>query len=82
MAVFGKGGKKEKKTPQTSTKQTSVKQTQARAAHPRAAAVPDVYTLMLGLAALFFLVSTIVLGLNYYWYQTTEPAVIPLSWIR
>jgi len=39
--------------------------------------------LMLGLSALFLITAMIVLGLNYYWYQTTDPAVLPLStWAR
>ena len=71
--------KKEKKAdaaaPKASVKPAPVKQ-------PKPNVSPDVYTLLLGLAALFFIVATVVLGLNYYWYQIVEPAVVPLNWLR
>ena len=43
---------------------------------------PDIYTLLLGLSALFLIVAVVVLGLNYHWYQTTDPAVLPMNWAR
>jgi hypothetical protein len=71
--------KKEKKgepvAPKAAAKVASPKQSKPKVP-------PDVYTLLLGLAALFLIVTTIVLGLNYHWYQTTDPAVLPLNWAR
>jgi len=76
MALLKKKEKKEKKAaPKAAGKSAPPKQ-------PKPHVPPDVYTLLLGLAALFFIVATVVLGLNYYWYQTVDPAVVPLSWAR
>lgn len=43
---------------------------------------PDIYTLLLGLAALFFIAAAVVLGLDYYWYRSIDPAVLPMSWAK
>ena len=79
MALSKKKEKKEKKekavAPKAAAKVAPQKQ-------PKPQVPPDVYTLLLGLAALFLIAATVVLGLNYYWYQTTDPAVVPLSWAR
>ena len=72
-----KGGKAEPAAPKAAAKSAPAKNKQAK---PNVA--PDVYTLLLGLAALCLIVATVALGLNYYWYQTTDPAVVPLSWAR
>jgi len=46
-------------------------------------AKPDIYTLFLGLSVLFLVIAALVLGLNYYWYSSTDPAVVPMStWAR
>jgi len=93
MAMFGKKEKKTAKqappkaaakgasTKQPKTKQPKTKQPkQSRPSKP--SAPPDMYTLLLGLAALFFIASAVVLWLNFYWYQTTDPAVVPMNWAR
>jgi len=83
MAI--KLSKKEKKTasPKAAAKVAPAKQPKPKQPKPpKANAPPDVYTLLLGLAALFFIVATVVLGLNYYWYQTADPAVVPMTWAR
>jgi len=85
---FGKkGDQKEKGTPKaTGRVAPSKKQKQPKEPkqpkQSKPVVPPDIYTLLLGLAALFFIVTTIVLGLNYYWYQSVEPAVLPLSWAK
>jgi hypothetical protein len=86
MAIFGKKDKSAgKAAPKAKApvggappKQAKVKQPkQPKASKPN---VPmDIYTLLLGLSALFLIVSTVVLGLNFNWYQSTEPAVLPMS---
>jgi len=83
MAVFGK---KEKKagtaSPKAAGKVASPKQPK-QPKQPKPNVPPDIYTLLLGLSALFLIMAVIVLGLNYYWYQTTDPAVVPLNtWVR
>jgi hypothetical protein len=88
MAMFGKKEKKAttkapSKAPakDASAKQPKTKQPKQR--KPSKPSVPpDVYTLLLGLAALFFIAATVVLGLNFYWYQTADPAVVPMNWAR
>jgi hypothetical protein len=82
MAILGKKGKKaEKAPPKAAAKGASAKQTkQPKPTKPTVP--PDVYTLLLGLAALFFITATVILGLGYYWYQTADPAVVPMSWAR
>ena len=82
MAMFDK---KDKKAEKAAPKKTGVKETppkQKQSAQPKPYVPPDVYTLLLGLAALFFIAATVILGLNYYWYQSTDPAVVPMSWAR
>lgn len=79
MALFKKKEKKEKKAD-TAAPKAAAKVTPPKVSKP--AVPPDVYTLLLGLAALFLIATTVVLGLNFYWYQTTEPAVVPMSWAR
>ena len=86
MAMFGKKEKKGKTaTPKAAAKPAPAKQAKQpkQPKQPKANVPPDVNTLMLGLSALFLITAMIVLGLNYYWYQTTDPAVLPLStWAR
>ena len=90
MAAFGNKGKKAggasskaagKVTPQKQPKQP--KQTK-QPRQPKPVVPPDIFTLLLGLSALFLLMAMIVLGLNYYWYQAlANPAVLPLNtWAR
>jgi len=82
--MFGKKGKKSDKTaPKDAAKGASKQPKQPK--QPKVSqpgAPPDIYTLLLGLAALFLIISTIVLGLNYHWYQTVDPAVVPMTWAR
>ena len=79
MAVFGKKGKTgEAAAPKAVGKVALSKQPK----QPRPNVPPDLYTLLLGLSVLFLITATIILGLNYYWYQTTTPSVVPLTWIR
>ena len=80
MAMFRKKGGKANKA--VSGKAVKAAAGDAPSKQPKPSAPPDVYTLMLGLAALFFIVATLVLGLSYYWYQSTDPAVVPLNWMR
>jgi len=54
----------------------------SKVAQPKPVVPPDIYTLLLGLSSLFLMAATIVLVLNYYWYQTTDPAVVPLTWVK
>ncbi|MDR3182732.1 MAG: hypothetical protein LBT89_07420 [Planctomycetaceae bacterium] len=50
---------------------------------PKPVIPPDAYTLILGLAVLFFVTAAVVFGLNYYWYQAlSTPAVLPLDWAK
>ena len=78
MAMFGKKEKKaEKATPKVGGK-GAPKQPKP----PKPYVPPDIYTLFLGLSALFLLVAVVALGLNYFWYQSTDPAVIPMSWAK
>jgi len=72
-----KGGKAESAAPKAAAKPAPVKPK-----HAKPNVTPDIYTLLLGLAALCLIVTTVVLGLNYYWYQTIDPAVVPLSWVK
>ncbi|MDR3234195.1 MAG: hypothetical protein LBT46_11130 [Planctomycetaceae bacterium] len=76
MALFKKKEKKQKSKP--------VPAAAPKPPKPQAPVIPpDSYTLLLGLAVLFFLTATVVLGLNYYWYQgLTAPAVLPLDWAK
>ena len=78
MALFGK-----KETKAKSNK--AAPKAAAKDAPPqkyKRTVQPDIYTLLLGLAALFFITSVLVLGLNYYWYQSVDPAVVPLNWAK
>ena len=77
MAMFGKKEKKIDKVAKASGKGASKAPKPPKPYFP-----PDIYTMFLGLSALFLLVAIITLGLNYYWYQTTDPAVIPMSWAK
>ena len=86
MAMFGK---KEKKagsaSPKAAGKAAPPKQPSQpkQPKQPKPHVPPDIYTLLLGLSALFLIMAMVVLGLNYYWYQTTDPAVVPLNtWAR
>ena len=72
-----KGEKAEPTAPKAAAKSAPAKNKRGKQNVP-----PDIYTLLLGLAALCLIVATVALGLNYYWYQTTDPAVVPLSWAR
>ena len=76
MALSKKKEKKEKAAePKAPAKVAPPKQ-------PKPHVPPDIYTLLLGLAALCLITATVVLGLNFYWYQTTDPAVMPLNWAK
>lgn len=82
MAMFGKkGGKGEKATPKAAAKGASPKQPK-QPKQPKPLVPPDTYTLFLGLSALFLLAAATVLGVNYFWYQSVEPAVIPMTWAK
>jgi len=83
MAMFGK---KEKKggtaSPKATGKAAPPKQPK-QPKQPKPSVPPDIYTLFLGLSALLLIMTVVVLGLNYAWYQTTDPAVVPLNtWAR
>jgi len=84
MAAFGKKekGKKEKKADKASPKAAAKGVPAKQPKPPKPTVPPDVYTLLLGLAALFFITAAVVLGLNCYWYQTADPAVVPMNWAR
>jgi hypothetical protein len=71
--------KKEKKAKPAAPKAAAK---QAAPKPPKADVPSDVYTLFIGLAALCLITAVVVLGLNYYWYQTSDPAVIPMSWAK
>jgi len=76
MAIFGKKEKKSNKAvPKAAVKDAPPKKY-------KPVVPPDIYTLLLGLAALFFITSAIILGLNLYWYQSVNPAVVPLNWVK
>ena len=81
MAMFGKKGKGESAPLKAAGKTAKSKQPKT-AKPPKPVVPPDIYTLLLGLSALFLIMATIVLGLNYYWYQTTDPTVVPMTWAR
>ena len=83
MALSKKKGKKgEAVAPKTAGKVAPSKQPK-QPKQPKQNVPPDIYTLLLGLAALFLIVTAVVLGWNYYEYQSVEPAVVPLSsWAR
>lgn len=82
MAMFGKKEKQAgKATPKAVAGDAPSKQSQ-QSKSPRPSVPPDIYTLLLGLAALFFIMATIVLGINYYWYQSVDPVVVPLNWAK
>ena len=85
MALFGK---KDKKTGAAASSKAAGKVAppkqpkQPKQPKPQPAS-PDIYTLLLGLSALFLIAAMVILGLNLHWYQTAEPAVVPLNtWIR
>ena len=85
--MFGKKGKKaDKAAPKAAKSAPKEPKQPKKPKQPKVAkpSVPaDIYTLLLGLSALFLIIAIIVLGLNYHWYQTTEPAVLPMSaWAR
>ena len=83
MAKFGK---KEKKATTASSKaagKVAPPKQSKQPKPPKPSVAPDIYTVMLGLSALFLIMAVVVLGLNFYWYQTTDPAVVPLNtWAR
>ena len=79
MAMFGK---KDKKGGAAPPKAVGKGASPTPPKQPKPAVPPDIYTLLLGLSALFLIVAVVVLGLNYHWYQTTDPAVLPMSWAR
>ena len=77
--MFGKKGKKtETAPPKESAKVAPPKQ--PKVSKPKVA--PDIYTLLLGLSALFLIAAVVVLGLNYHAYMTAEPPVVPMTWAR
>jgi hypothetical protein len=71
MALFGKGTKK--------GKQQSPAAAQAAPKMVRPKPNADVYTLLLGLSVLALLVAVVVLGINYQWYSSQTPPILPLS---
>ena len=72
---------KKEKAPKVPAKGAPPKPKQPK--QPKVSVPADIYTLFLGLAALFLITAVVVLGLNFYWYQTTEPAVLPMNtWAR
>jgi hypothetical protein len=75
MAILGKKEKKSKKDVLKTAKDAPPKKY-------KPSVPPDIYTLFLGLAALFFIMAVLVLGLNYYWYQSVDPAVVPMNWAK
>jgi hypothetical protein len=78
IIVFGKKGKKSDKAAPKAARATAKQPKQHKPYVP-----PNIYTLFLGLSALFILTAAVMLGLNYYWYTSTDPAVIPMStWAR
>jgi len=79
MAMFGK---KEKQAGKATPKAAAAGAPSKQPKSPKPSAPPDIYTLLLGLAALFFITATIVLGMNYYWYQSVDPVVVPLNWAK
>ena len=82
MAMFGKKNKQaDKAVPKAGAKDAPSKQPK-QPKPPKPSVPPDIYTLLLGLVALFFITATIILGINYYWYQSVDPAVIPLNWAK
>jgi len=92
MGLFGKKGKKAgtdspkaagKAAPSKQQKQPKQPKQSKPPKPPKPTVPPDIYTLLLGLSALLLILTIVVLGLNYHWYQTTDPAVLPLStWVR
>ena len=78
MAMFRKKEKKVEKVAPKASSKGAPKQLKP----PQPYVPPDIYTLFLGLSALFLLTAVITLGLNYYWYQTTDPVVVPMSWAK
>ena len=85
--MFGKKGKKaDKAAPKAARGAPKEPKQPKKPKQPKLSkpsVPPDIYTLFLGLSALFLILATIVLGLNYNWYQTTDPAVLPMStWAR
>ena len=81
MALFGKKGKKSGKKAAKKAKSENLDASYYGSA--KTSVSPDIYTLFLGLSALFLITATLVLGLNYYWYQMTEPTVLPMNtWAR
>jgi hypothetical protein len=75
---FGKKGeKKEKVAPKAAAGGAQAKQ-------PKSVVSPDFYTVLLGVAALFFITAAIVLGFNYQWYLNVDPdnpatPIVPVS---
>ena len=79
MAKAGKKGKKVEKPAKANDKVAKTKAPKQAKAYVPA----DVYTLFLGLSALFLVTAAVVLGLNWYVYQTMEPPVLPMNtWAR
>ena len=75
--MFGKKKKADKGAPKAAKGASK----QPKAPKPVKPSVPpDIYTVFLGLSALFFIVAVLMLGLNYHWYSTN--GVIPLTWAR
>jgi len=81
MALFGKKGTKvEKVAPKAAVKGTKQPKQPKQPKVPKPKVPADVYTLLLGLAALFLVAAAAILGWDYYSYQTA--GVIPLNWAR
>ena len=71
---FGKKGKNKEKA----MSKAPVKS----AARPKPVVPPDIYTLVLGISALLFVVASIVLVLGYVWYTAEDIKVVPMTWAR
>jgi hypothetical protein len=83
MALFGKKDKKAVAAPKKVAGKGALSKKAKQPKQLKPTVPPDIYTLLLGLSALFLIVALVILGLNYHWYQTTEPPVLPLNtWAR
>ena len=81
MALFGKKGTKgDTVAPKAAAGGVKQPKQPKQPKKPKTKVPADVYTLLLGLAALFLIVAAAILGWDYYSYQTS--GVIPLNWAR
>ena len=81
--AWKKDKKADKAAPASKAKVAAAPKKEKQSKQPKTPKVNppmDIYTVLLGLSALFLIAATVVLGLNYYWYQSTTPPVIPINW--